>query len=637
MKIVSLYALLGSVAALTMKVQTKSSVNKVLDLLNDMQESLAAETEEAEKANAKFECWCNKVDALQQEIEAADGKIHHAVSQIQEFSAAAAEAETEIKDLQKAIKENQESQNQLTADRNKEATEFHTNEVNLVDSITALKNALEILAKHQSFAEVKSALRGVPVMSDKISALLQGAGSTTDDYESQSGGVFGILQQMETEFTQNLDDLRQDEANAVAAQNELMAAKKAEFTTLIESLATSKSTLAHATETVTEATRLKEGQAALLASNTEALNDGKAACKQEAEVYAAEAQDRGEEAKALGEAIRLLSSDDMFAAKTAANSFAQTGMRLINKRRLAAIQTLRAAGTPKAFMLSTKVGNEAMDMIFKAGQEMVVGLKDTMTKDTQAKDGCVAAIAESDLRIQKADQEIQSLSADKEACESSIAQAQKENDETTVQMNDFITQLNDKAQARTDENGVFQKTVADQKTFQKEINKAKQVLEGFYAKKGKAEALVQQDPTVDLEAMPETKRYEKKAGNSIMIILDDVVAKAKQEVELATKGEADTQATYEEWVKGTNGSINSCKSDIAYSQESEAGQTKALVEVERNLDSVTTAKEEYAVADGERKESCKFIQENYGLRQEKMQSEIDSINDALSQLQGQPI
>jgi len=631
-------------AGLVAAVSEGSAINKVVTVLEDMKTTLEEETATAEKAHEKFECWCKKIDAVQEQIDEAKGKIDSCTAKIEEFTAKAATAETELEHLHTALDDANKEVETNKAVRAKEAESFKEMEVELTSGVTALGNALTVLSKHNSLAEAKSILKTIPSKSPALLKLLQqkenAPGLTTDAYENQTGGVFGVLKQMEEEFTNNLKQAQDEEASAQEAHNEWMAGKQEEIATTQESVTMTEESLAKSKETV--ARNEKELQAAqnLLGANTQALVDGQRACKDERAVFDEERKARAEENTALAEALKVLTSDGMFAAKTDVGAFLQTRHKSVSKRRVAAIRQLRAAGTPKAFLLSTKVGEDVFSEIVELANEMVDTIKENKQANQEAKDNCVAQLQESAARIQETEQSISKSEADQAQQETDIEQLTKNIETTEAEEKEMITTLNDKTEGRTGENKEFQTFVSEQQNFAKLINQAKAKLEKYYAKK-KA-ALLQQSPADqaalgvagDVGPMPEQKRYKAKDGNTVIQMLDQFVADAKTAVDVGTQEESASQAAYEEWVKGANNAITGFKQSVATSQTERAGVKAAHQETTKNLEVFQKTATEFAAADQERKDSCAFIMENFDANQAKCQNEIDAISDALASLKG---
>merc|ERR1719188_2839981 len=130
-------------------------VSKVITLLKDMLKQLEKEAEEDEEIYDQLACWCETNDKEKTKaIADAEAKIEDLTTKIEELTATSARLNTEIKNLEKAVAENQDSLAKATALREKQLAEFNAEEKDLLESISALKAAITVLAKHHGGSPV---------------------------------------------------------------------------------------------------------------------------------------------------------------------------------------------------------------------------------------------------------------------------------------------------------------------------------------------------------------------------------------------------------------------------------------------------------------------------------------------------
>merc|ERR1719229_1061987 len=123
-------------------------VSKVITLLKDMLKQLEKEAEEDEEIYDKMACWCETND------KAKTKAIAEAEARIEELTAQSARLSTEIKNLEKEVAANQDALDKATAIREKQLAEFNAEEKDLLESISALKAAVTVLSKHNSFLQI---------------------------------------------------------------------------------------------------------------------------------------------------------------------------------------------------------------------------------------------------------------------------------------------------------------------------------------------------------------------------------------------------------------------------------------------------------------------------------------------------
>merc|ERR1719491_1830671 len=155
-------------------------VSKVITLLKDMLKQLEKEGEEDEEIYDQLACWCETNDKEKtKSISDAEASIEDLTTKIEELTASSARLGTEIKNLEKEVAENQEALDKATSIRQKELAEFNAEEKDLLGSISALKSAVTVLSKHNSFLEmprshVEGAAASVQNVMQKHSSLLEG-------------------------------------------------------------------------------------------------------------------------------------------------------------------------------------------------------------------------------------------------------------------------------------------------------------------------------------------------------------------------------------------------------------------------------------------------------------------------------
>ena len=263
-------------------------VSKVITLLKDMMSQLEKEAEEDEAIYDQLACWCETNDKEKTKAVAdAEARIEDLTTRIEEMTAGSARLNTEIKNLEKEIAENQEALDQATAIREKQLAEFNGEEKDLLQSVAALKAAIVVLSKHHGSALMQlprshvlgvaatvehemqkhaQLLEGILTHSERqvVQAFIQSPEDYFDasptfkqSYAPQSGEIFGILKQMKETFETNLSDSQKEELANQKAYEDLKAAKEdeisagqAQLDTKVQSLASTDEKLAQAKEDI---------------------------------------------------------------------------------------------------------------------------------------------------------------------------------------------------------------------------------------------------------------------------------------------------------------------------------------------------------------------------------------------------
>merc|ERR1719183_3118544 len=217
-----------------------------------MLKQLEKEAAEDEEIYDKMACWCETNDKEKTKaVSDAEARIADLTTSIEEKTAASARLNTEIKNLEKEVAQNQAALDSATAIRQKQLAEFNAEEKDLLESISALKSAVTVLSKHHSMLQVPAShMLGVAATLQhelsKHAALLQGVLTPTDrkaigafvqspadyfdaeptfkqSYAPQSGAIFGILKQMKETFESNLSASQKEEMQSQQAYDDLKA------------------------------------------------------------------------------------------------------------------------------------------------------------------------------------------------------------------------------------------------------------------------------------------------------------------------------------------------------------------------------------------------------------------------------
>jgi chromosome segregation ATPase len=267
---------------------------KVKGLIADMISKLEAEAE----ADATHEAYCDK-EIAESDVKHADktAEIAKLTSSIDSMSARSAQLKEEVAALQKALADLAASQAEMDKLRQEEKAAFDVNKAEMEKGLEGVKLALKILTEYYA-KEGKSHLEA------------EGAG----------GGIIGLLEVCESDFSKGLAEMVATEESAISAyetetkENEIDKANKdqdVKYKTK-ESVDLDKA--------VAEATSDRAGVQTELDAVSEYLAKLHAECDEVAEPYAETKRRREAEIAGLKEALSILdgSSADVAAAQAAA-------------------------------------------------------------------------------------------------------------------------------------------------------------------------------------------------------------------------------------------------------------------------------------------------------------------------------
>merc|ERR1719324_1996348 len=225
---------------------------------------------------------------------------------------------------------------------------------------------------------------------------------------------------------------------------------------------------------------------------------------------------RGEEIKAVSEALAILSSDDAHDTFTSTFNFIQKSSKKSSTREKAEKILLKAAkktGEAKIAKLATRVQLDGFEKVSEDIDGMIADLKKEKDADVKMKDFCIEALHKNEVAIEMKARDIEQLSA-------RIAQLTAEIEELTkaiaalqAEIAEMQVQLKRAGEDRELENQDFQNVVADQRETQKLLEAALAKLKGFYDK-----AFVQTSARAAQPAGPPPppgfKKYEKEVDKT---------------------------------------------------------------------------------------------------------------------------
>merc|ERR1719421_1504585 len=279
-----------------------------------------------------------------------------------------------------------------------------------MQSLQAMKNAIQVLSKHHSEFLQKAAHSAVKqVMQQKIGdshkaklpALVAQPGLTNSgSYAPASGQIFGILNQMKEEFEANLAKMQEEESTAQTDFADLKSAKTKEIAANKKMSKDKTAELADTEDALAKAKEDLDLTREALAADTKFLSELKLRCQQSDKDWELRSKTRLEEIAAVSETIKILADDDAHDtfAKTVNSEtpvFVQTGAEttLQAKVRAAASAALKKAATKHRSLallaLSQRVKLDPFKKLNGIIDDMSGALKKQLQDEVAERDFCV--------------------------------------------------------------------------------------------------------------------------------------------------------------------------------------------------------------------------------------------------------
>jgi len=641
-------------------------VMKVVKLLQDMKKQLDADLADDKEVHEKMVCWCEtnekeKTKAIEEgeiQIQSLKAFLGEAAGQIAEMKVKRKETKEELASDQKALGD-------ATALRLKDEAAFGKDESDTVVAIKATKDAIEVLSKHNAgLVEVRavaSKLQSAKVVEMGILDNLKRAalkdfvhdaqGATSflsipgfQSYGSQSGQIFGILNQMKDDFEDHLQEINDEEDKAKKDYAALKSAKEDQISDGKKEVIDLDKRLGNVGEKQAQADKDLKDATEQLANDREFLANLQTKCKEHNEEYDTRVKDRLEEIKAVEGAIKFLNDEDSFKLFDKTLSFLQTSSaeaEQMQMRRVNAASTLERVaaetGSPMLAMLAGRVRLDAFTEVKKAISGMVAELTKQQQDEVEHKDWCVKEMNENTKDTAAANSKRDTLSVKRDDLKKSIETLSKQIETAKGEVAESKNQMAKASDTREAANADYQQTITDQRMTQMVLGKALNSLRQVYAllengqRRGPGAAVAQ----VGGQAPVKFKKYGKNAGGGqALTLLEGILADSKKAEADAIKAEQNAQTTYEQFMLDSNKGLEKKAEQISTLSGNRAKAEEELNMAKKDLAATDKRLNNLAAEKDDLHGSCDFVMKNFKVRQDARQAETDALKEAMAILSG---
>jgi len=621
-------------------------VTKVVNLLKDMQKQLEAEGEKDQEVFDKMQCWCQTNDKDKtQAIKDAEGTIDELTGTMEEMSAQSARLNTEIANLNKEVAANTAALDKATTLRQEQLAAFNAEEKDFLKSLAALKAAITVLSGHHEklLQDDSSALVNIAallrhhkykygasvdeaitsVQKQQLTEFLQ---NPFKSYAPQSGAIFGILKNMKENFETNLAASQKEEKDNSNAYKELKEAKEKEIEAGQEQINVKSTQLGDTDEKLAEAKQQIKDTKMSLSADEEFLMDLKKKCQMTGQEWEERQKTRQEEIAAVSQALNVLSGDDAHDTFSRTYDFVQ-----IDSTRLEASAVLRKAATKYSnkdlSVLAQKIKLDAFTKVKKAIDDMIANLQVEKQDEIKLRDWCTKSLNENERENTNRSRDKREVKARIETITVDIEKLTTHIEELNKQITDLKTQLKRASEDRAEENKEFQVTVADQRATQALLQKAYDHLASFYAKKSFLDAGPASPAGFDT--------YENNAGgNTVLTLLQTIMNDTKTLEAETIRAEEDAQKAYEGFVAETDSSVEA-KTKARIDDESDKAKKEVdLGNAQDDRQGLQFTLDALARQNTEIHKQCDFVLDNFEVRQEAREQEVQALRQAKDILSG---
>jgi len=293
-------------------------INKVLEMMTEMKAKGIAEKKAEEVQFAKFTQWCTDTSAEKAKA------IEASALEIERLGAFIDKLEVEIADLSERVAELEEDVGRWVQDkmaatdvRKQEKTDYDATHTEYQEIVGAIDRAVSVLKESpgnvpqalvQTHLERVMRSNRVPTKAKQaMQVFVQTAGKQNPKlfydapeayaYESQSGGVLAMLQDLHARFLSEMTDLEKQEMNAVHACQRLVQRFKEQTELAEQEISQKEKRLAECRADLAQAKSDKTEEETLKEKNEEYLRQLGELCGQKQTDFVSRQQLRAEELK----------------------------------------------------------------------------------------------------------------------------------------------------------------------------------------------------------------------------------------------------------------------------------------------------------------------------------------------------
>jgi len=658
-------------ALLAVTATAESPISKVLELMSSLQQKVLKEGEAEQKAYEKFAEWCkDEAVSKQYEIETGEGNVEGLKAAIEKETATISVEESKIDDAAKKVAVNSKDLAAATEIRKKEAADFSVADADLAETIDMLSRAIGIIEKNMRAtgfvqgnkvmsSEVVTALQALLQASSissgdrsALTALVQKAQGDDDDflqsgapdpkaYESQSGGILDILEDMKEKAVAMKNDGVKAEMNAKHSFEMLKQSLENTIAQDNKELAEAKSVKAGAEE----AKAIAEGDLSMaekeLAEDKKYLSELSTDCQTKAADWEVSTKSRADELEALATAKKIITETTGGASEKAYGLLQQAskdkstsdaadkvvsmlqGLGKTNKDVALAQLALRVKAA-----VEMQTGADPFAKVKGMIQEMIDKLVADAAAEASHKAFCDKEMSESKAKIEDHTSTIDKFTTRKDKATAAI---EKLTEELATLADELATMAKQQAamdEMRGEQKATFAEAKKDFEDGIEGLTMALQILRDYYA--DKEESLMQAD-------QPATSTHSKASGAATGIIgmlevaqsdFSKMLADATVEEEAAIK-------EYEKITQENQVSKAIKEADTKYKISEKASLAKQVSELTSDIEGEQTELDAVLDYYEKLKPGCIAKPMTYAERKARREAEIAGLKEALGILEGE--
>jgi len=647
-------ALFALVAPLDVQAQA-SPIGKVVSMLADLHAQITSEGEAAQKAYAELVEFCeDRSRNLGFEIKTGTSEVENLKASIAKDAASIGALSSKVEELAAALASNDADLKAATAIREKEAADFAAEEKELMDTIDLLRRATNILEREMNkggaaMVQLRNAgnlAKAFDVMvqasmigtsdASRLTALVQQSRTASDDdeemtgapagavYESQSGSIVDVLQDLTDKAESQLADARKKEVATKHNYEMLKQSLEDESKVASQDLEAAKNGISETTEHKVKA----EGDLAVTSKELDEDKNAKTKvhqqCEGAAETHAAESASREQELQALAEAKKVVVEATGGAALSQEPSFIQVAtskdlhryeaVRLI--RDLARKQHSSSLAQLASQMTVAMQSSGAFDKVKGLISDMIARLEKAAGADATKKAYCDKELAESNEKKSDKSSEIEKISTRIDRMAAASAQLKEEVATLESELSKLAKSQAEMDKLRRGEKAAYDAGKAELEKGIAGIKLAMKILNEYYSS----------------DAAHETASG---AASGIIALLETIEADFAKNLAQITADEQAALAAYEAATKENEIDRTAKEQSLKYKKQDAKSLDKSSAELTSDRSGVQAELDAVVEYLGKMEEQCIEKAEAYSVRAERRAAEIQGLKEALQILESE--
>merc|ERR1719305_744732 len=644
--------------------EATNPIQKVLEMLSDLQAKVIGEGKDSQKVYEEFSEWCeDSAKDLQFEIKTGKAQVAELTATINEETATIEALTTKIDELAASIATDNADLKAATEIRAKEAAEFSAEEKELVEVIDMLERAIAILEKEMSksasmlqMKRANNVAQALSIMVDAavfsaadashLTSLLQSNQELADSeedaalgapaaavYEGHSGGIIETMEGLLDKAKNKLDDARKTETTNLHNYELLKQSLEDEVKFASADMDKAKAGKSEAEEGKATAEGDLDVTSKDLAADVSSLADLHHECMTKAEEFEEETKSRGEELKALAEARRVIkeatggatsqtyglaqvSFVQLSSSTDLANFEAVRFVRDLAQKQNAPALAQLASRMSSAIKLCAQTGDDVFAKVKGLISEMIERLTAEGEADASHKAYCDKEFSETNAKKDDKEAEHEKLTTKINKAKAASAKLKEEVATLQKELADLAASQAEMDKLRAEEKAAYDANRPEMEKGVEGVKLALKILGEYYAAEGKAHAAAEG------------------AGANIIGLLEVVESDFTKLLTEMIATEESAVAAYEKQTKENEVTKTTKEQDVKYKTKEAASLDKAVGELSADAEGVATELDALYEYLEKLHEMCDEKVEPYEERKARREAEIAGLKEALTILEG---